>query len=243
MAEGVGPRIVARGLVAGYGRAGRAPDVLRGLDLGAHPGAVTAVVGPNGAGKSTLFRTLLGLLRPRAGRVEIGGRSPREHRAAIGFGHLPESVALPRGWTVEAWVRAAASLRGMPRRAATTELEARLAELGVEAQRATRLEHLSRGNGRRVALAWVLAGGPTTLLLDEPLAALDAPARIRVREVLDRLRGPGTTVLVATHELREVPRLADRAVVLAAGRIIATLDRPDPDDMEALIVRTTGRAG
>lgn len=240
MVESPGPTVSARGLVAGYGRAGRTPDVLRGLDLTIRPGTITAVVGPNGAGKSTLFRTLLGLLRPRAGRVTIGGRPPPRHRALLGFGYLPEAVVLPRGWTAREWVESAARLKGVPKARAPDEAGRQLEAMGVNAYRNTRLEHLSRGNARRVALGWVLAASPAVLFLDEPLAALDAPARRRVRRTLHRLRGPDTTVVVATHELREVPHLADRGLVLAGGRVVATLDRPDPDEMEAHIMAASG---
>lgn len=240
MADGPGPRVVARDLVAGYGATARTPPVLRGLELDVRPRVVTAVVGPNGAGKSTLFRCLLGFLPPRAGQVAIGGRPPRAYRARNGFGYLPESIHLPRGWTAGEWVRSAARLKGGSGRTAVAGVAGMMEALGVEAYRATRLEHLSRGNARRVALAWVLTGGPAVVLLDEPLAALDASARIGVRDAVDRLRRAGTTVLVATHELHEVPRLADRALVLTAGRIVATLDRPDPTEMEARILEAGG---
>lgn len=238
MADLQGPRIVVDGLVAGYGPPARTPDVLHGVDLDVGPGEVTAVVGPNGAGKSTLFRSLLGFLSPRAGRVSIGGRTPGRHRARSGFGYLPEAVVPPRGWTARDWVRSAATLRSAPDPA--SDVATMLDAMGVGAHATSRLERLSRGTVRRVALAFVLAGAPTAVLLDEPLAALDAPARAHVREAVADLRRRGTTVLVATHELPEVPRLAQRALVVSAGRIIARLRRPDPRDMEALILAAGG---
>lgn len=234
MTDRPGPRVVVEGLVAGYGS--RGPDVLRGVDMAVAPGAVVALVGPNGAGKSTLFRTLLGLHPTRAGRITIGDLDPARYRGRRGVGYLPEAVALPRGWTVGDWVGGSPRLRGRrserARRAGYETLEA----LGVAHRSSARLETLSRGTARRVALAFVLAGSPPLVLLDEPLAALDAPARLRVRSAVAGLGERGATVLLATHELAEVPTLAPRALVVARGRILARLDRPAAPEMEALIV-------
>jgi len=212
------------GLRASYGRGPRRRPALRGVDLTAGPGSVTAVLGRNGAGKTTLFRVLLGFLAPDGGRVTVDGLDPARHRRGRGVGYLPERGALPRGWTVRGLLRR--SLHLCPTRDGDPEgaVERALEEAGLAGRADERVETLSLGLGRRALLAFALMGEPTLLLLDEPLGGLDPPGRSELLDRVRALRGGGVTVLLASHDLVAVAGVADRAVVLGDGRVTGTVE-------------------
>ena len=197
------------------------------LELTIEPESVVAVVGPNGAGKTTLVRALAGLVPLATGKVVINGsvaedaarrvREPPERRN-IGvvfqehrlFAHLSalENVAFG--------LRA----RGTPKRSAREKAATWLAQVGVAELSNLRPRQLSGGQAQRVALARALAVEPAVLLLDEPLAAVDAAARAELRHLLreELARYPGAR-LVVTHDPVEAAALADRLVVIEDGRI------------------------
>ena len=216
-----GVEITVDGLVCRYGRGGEAVAALDGLDLVVPRGRVTAVVGPSGAGKSTLLRAVAGLAAPAAGDVRFDGRSvvalaPEKRRLGVVF----QSYALFPHLTVADNVAFAARVQGAGRRAARRGVGEVLARLGI-AHLAGRLpQQLSGGERQRVALARALAAEPRALLLDEPLAALDARLRLALRaELAERLRAAGLTAVYVTHDQQEAMALGDRVAVLAAGRL------------------------
>ncbi|HXF73575.1 MAG TPA: ABC transporter ATP-binding protein [Actinomycetota bacterium] len=195
--------------------------------LEAADGETVALVGPNGAGKSTLVAVLAGVLPPAAGRVELDGRILDDPATGVHvpararpvgvafqdlllFPHLSaiENVAFP--------LRA----RGVPRREARARAAALLERLGVAHRAEARPSALSGGEAHRVALARALAADPRLLLLDEPLAGVDAEARPGIRALLWELlaTAPGIRILV-THDPPEALALADRVVVLEGGRV------------------------
>ncbi|MGD2070820.1 MAG: ABC transporter ATP-binding protein [Gemmatimonadota bacterium] len=221
----------AEAVSAAYRR--RQEPVLRDVTLRAPPGHVTAVVGPNGAGKTTLFRVLMGFLPPRSGVVTIAGYRPERFRRRNGIALLPERTPVPAGWTFRALVEEGCDLHGLRgdgRRRARRRAWER-SDLD-ERQRRTPLARLSKGQARRAVLAFALIGEPHLVLLDEPLSGLDPAGRARLRAVLSDLAASGSTVVMTSHELGEVARLADRAVVLRGGRTVETLE--DPGDAAAL---------
>lgn len=221
------PRLLVRGLHAGYPRHGA---VLRDVSLQGRAGEIVAVVGANGAGKTTLFRVLLGFLGPRAGEVLLDGRAPAALRVQVGVGYLPDAVAFPGGWSGIAVLREGVRL-SLPRRAdAEGALRIAIRRTGLTPGELARPVHLlSRGMARRVGLAAALAGDPGVILLDEPLAGLDAPGRKRLRaEVMEAARR-GAVVVVTSHDLPEIQRLAHRVVVLRGGRVLDVFRAGDAD--------------
>lgn len=192
------------------------------LHLEAAPGTTIAVVGPNGAGKTTLLRALLGLT-PRAhadlrlGEQDVGDLPP--HRRGVAW--VPQNGALfPH---LSALSNTAYGLRahGVPRAQARRAARQWLDRLGVGSLAARRPHQLSGGQAQRVALARALAARPRLLLLDEPLAALDQTTRGQVRHTLRRhLDGFGGVCLIVTHDPVEAVSLADRVLVLDAGRAL-----------------------
>lgn len=208
-------------------------DALSAVTLTIEAGSVTAVVGPNGAGKTTLFALVLGFLRPTSGRVLVGGMEPRRWARARGAAWLPERFELPAGWHVGESLRAFARLEGMDPAAAAQATDAVLARLNLGAQARKPVETLSRGTLQRLGLAQALLARRELIVLDEPTQGLDPLWRLRLREIVAELRAEGRTVLLASHELDEVERLADRAVVLRDGTVESVVDLTTSRDSSA----------
>ena len=210
------------GLTTGY-RRGR--PILRDVSFQVNPGEIVAVVGPNGSGKTTLFRTLLGFLPPWSGDVLVGGHSPRHHLRVHGMGYLPETIAFPPGWSGMALLREGVRLSLVDGSRAQVELTGAIRRTGLSEEELSRsVDTLSKGMARRVAVAMILAGGPSPVLLDEPLTGLDAPSRVRMREEILRSAGCGAAVLMASHDLDEVQRVAGRVVLLRDGVVDRVLE-------------------
>ena len=194
------------------------------LSFDVRPGEIFALVGPNGAGKTTTLRMLAGLIKPTSGQVRFGGRlaagAEGALRASIGF--LTEAPGLWDRLTVRQNLRVYARLHGLPHadRAVDTALDL----FGITDRAAEPAAVLSKGLRQRVALARALLHDPRAVLLDEPTSGLDPESARDVRELVTRLRHERRAVLISTHNLDEVDRLADRVAVLNT-RLVA-LDTP-----------------
>jgi iron complex transport system ATP-binding protein len=213
------------GLDAAYARG---PQVLFGVDLVAEPGMITALLGPNGSGKSTLLKALVGLV-PSTGRIELDGRGfgaldLRERARRLAY--VPQRTQLAARLVVRAVVELGRFAHRDPfaRRSAddVAAVEEALDEAGVRELADRRFTELSGGEQQRVLLARALATGAETLLLDEPTSSQDVRHVLELHGTLRRLADRGRTVLVVLHDLAEVRRHADRAVLLDAGRVHAT---------------------
>ena len=189
---------------------------LRSVDLSVEPGEGVLIVGGNGSGKSTLAWVMAGILRPTFGQCLIGGEPILQHIGSVGLAFQHARLQLQRS-TVGRDVRAAGA-------AEDVAMHAALRSVGLDpvefAER--RVDSLSGGEQRRVALAGILARRPSVLVLDEPMAGLDLPSREGLIDLLAQLRtGQGLTVIVISHDLHGMERLCDRVVRLDAGRIVA----------------------
>jgi ABC-2 type transport system ATP-binding protein len=197
---------------------------VRALDLEIERGEAFGLLGPNGAGKSTTLYLLLGLLAPSAGRVEVLGLDPavegRQVRKACGVvlesGRLYERLTAEEN--LELWGRFWA-LSPRDRRARMTSL---LGEFGLAERGRERVETWSRGMKRRLMIARALMHRPEILLLDEPTQGLDHAAAISLWEGLESMTDEfRTTLIVATHNLRDAERVCSRVGVLRNGRLLA----------------------
>ena len=198
---------------------GRPVTAVADLSLDVAPGEVLGIAGPNGAGKSTLIGLLLGFLRPTRGSVRVDGLAPRAYVERHGVGYLAELVHVPKRWTAgEALVRYAV-LAGHDRADARRTAAWAMERLGLAEHRQKRISALSKGTLQRLGLAQALFGDPRVLVLDEPTHGLDPVWTRRFRDVVDELRAPGRTILVASHNLDELERLADRVAILDRGRL------------------------
>jgi ABC-2 type transport system ATP-binding protein len=209
-----------------------------GLDLAVDPAEIHAVVGLNGAGKSTLMRLALGMLRPDTGQVRLRlpghAESDAWHAAASvwsGVGHLVEAPFAYPELTVLEMVRCAARLRGLSRDAAGAAAARVVAALELTHWEQRRTSTLSMGNRQRLGLACAAVHRPRLLVLDEPTTALDPAGVLLVRSWLQATRDAGTGVLVSSHHLDEVARIADRITVIHRGHAIGTLP-PGGIDLE-----------
>jgi ABC-2 type transport system ATP-binding protein len=215
------PAIEIDGLRKSYG--GRV--VLGDLSFRIDGGEIFALLGPNGAGKTTTVEIIEGYRRADRGEVRVLGVDParagREHRARVGL-TLQGGGGIDPRMTAREVVRLHGRFHAEPR-----DADELLAEVGLSGDVArTRYRRLSGGERQRVGLAVALVGRPDLVILDEPTAGMDVEARAATRGLLGRLRDQGVTVLLTSHDLADVERVADRLAIIDRGRIVA-LGSPD----------------
>jgi len=214
-AAGEPAAITVRGLRKRYGEL----TVLDGLDLDVQRGQLVALLGPNGAGKTTTVEILEGYRRPDAGTVRVLGFDPHHDgailRPRVGV-MLQQGGITPQGRPREL-VRLHARLFANP-----ADPDATLDLLGLTQAANRRYKLLSGGEKQRLALALALVGRPELLVLDEPTAGMDPAAKVTVRALIADLRAAGRTILLTTHELADVERLADHVVVIDRGKVLAS---------------------
>lgn len=209
--------VEAEGVSFAYAR----EPVLEGVSLTVSAGEFVAVVGPNGSGKSTLLKVLLGALEPSAGRVRLFGGTPGERGMAPRVGYVPQRPSLlSEVPATVAEIVAAGRLRrqGWWRGATIEDREAvrhAIGSVGLSADASTPLNELSIGQQQRAFIARAFADDPALLVLDEPIAGIDAESQRRFRDSLVHLiRRHGAGVLLVSHELAAVSDVIDRVVVL-----------------------------
>lgn len=188
------------------------------LTLHAEAGEVLALLGPNGAGKTTTVETLEGFRAPSGGTVRVAGLDPtRDHRAVMErLGVMLQSCRLYSAIRPIEAMRLFASYYPDPH-----DPEALLERVGLTHRARTGWRRLSGGEQQRLALALALVGRPQVVVLDEPTAGLDVEGRLAVRSIVADLRREGVCVLLTSHELGEVEKMADRIAIIDRGRLRA----------------------
>ena len=206
-----------RGLTKTFG----AFTALKDISLDVMAGELVCFLGPSGCGKTTLLRAIAGLDLQDQGSIEIGGRDvSRLPPAARDFGIVFQSYALFPNLTITANVGYGLVNRRIAKAAISTRVNELLALVGLSDQGGKYPSQLSGGQQQRVALARALATSPSLLLLDEPLSALDARVRVRLRDEIKALqRRLGVTTIMVTHDQEEALAMADRIVVMNQGII------------------------
>jgi len=186
------------------------------LSFDVEEGETFALIGPNGAGKTTTLKILLGLTRPDEGKVTLGrpGLPPHDSRARHNLGYVPQRVEFPPARTVREVLAFFAEIRGLDRAATERALE----RVGLEHVAARKASELSGGYTQRLALAQALLGDPALLVLDEPTASLDPEATWEFRTLVGQLQRERKTIILSSHLLSEVERVADRVLILVDGR-------------------------
>jgi ABC-2 type transport system ATP-binding protein len=209
--------IELRGLTKTYRGGGQDPvHAVRGIDISIARGETLALLGPNGAGKSTTIDMMLGLSQPDGGEVTLFGRSPRDAVDAGDVGAMLQTGDLLRDLSVREMVALVASLYP-----SAMDVDDVLSVAGLSAVASQRTQKLSGGQTQRVRFAVALVPNPKLLVLDEPTVAMDAQGRRDFWAAMREYAAEGRTVLFATHYLEEADANADRAVLMAAGRIVA----------------------
>ena len=206
----------ARGLTKHYG----STVALDNASFTVQPG-VTGLLGPNGAGKSTAIKLFLGLLRPTGGVAMVMGVEPYqspEGRSRVGY--MPEHDALPANITASEFLMHMAQVSGLPRAQARTRAADTLRHVGVEEERYRPLGEYSTGMKQWVKLAQALVHDPVLVLLDEPTAGLDPGGREEMLDLIKRTaREFGISIMLSTHLMGDVERIADAVVVLESGAV------------------------
>ena len=244
------PTVSVNAVAKWYGNVVAVNDVTFGLAPG-----VTGLLGPNGAGKSTLLHLIAGLLRPAAGSVTVDGRAtfgdPAIYRRV---GLVPEREAVFPYLTAREFVRLSAQLQGLPLGSGAVDRALERVELSMSADR--ELATYSKGMRQRAKVAAALVHDPAVLVLDEPFNGMDPRQRLHMMALLREFADAGRVILFSSHILEEVERVAERVLVVVAGRLAASgdfreirrlmTDRPHSftlrtSDDRALAVRLAGR--
>src|SRR5579885_1998255 len=212
--------IDAAGVTKRFGKT----DALRGLDLVAEAGSVTALLGPNGAGKTTFVRMLATLVRPDAGRLRVLGRDvvrePQAVRRLIGL--AGQSAAVEPAMTGRENLELVGRLYGGSRKEARSGAQRVLEQLSLVEAGDRLVRTYSGGMRRRLDLGASLVGSPRLLLLDEPTTGLDPRSRIELWDAIRALVAAGTDVVLTTQYLDEADQLASDIVIVDRGRVIAS---------------------
>jgi ABC-2 type transport system ATP-binding protein len=189
-----------------------------GISFTVHQGEIFGLLGPNGAGKTTTMESLEGLRQPSSGTLEILGVDPSQQARTLHnlIGVQLQASSLPGSMTPREAMEFFCAYHKVPPRFDLLE------RLGLGDKVNHQYETLSTGLQRRLALSLAVAHEPPVILLDEPTAGLDVASRVELHEVMLELKTKGTTILLATHDMAEAEKMADRVAILLKGKIAAT---------------------
>ena len=200
--------------------------VVRNVSLELQRGEAVGLLGPNGAGKTTCFYMITGLVAPDYGSIYLDGvditNLPMYRRARLGVGYLPQETSIFRGMTVEQNIMAVLEVSERDPQTRFAMLDELLAEFSITHLRNSPAIALSGGERRRAEIARALAGRPSFILLDEPLAGIDPIAIADVRDLVKHLKDRGIGVLITDHNVRETLDVIDRAYIIHDGAVLMT---------------------
>jgi ABC-2 type transport system ATP-binding protein len=231
----------------------RQPDsrvkvALHGLNLSVRPGEVFGFLGPNGAGKTTTMNVLLGFTQPTSGAAYLFGVDVRQPIARQRIGYLPELTYYYKFLTAEEILRFYAKIFAIPRAEADARIDQLIKLVELEHARSRPLKSYSKGMQQRVGLAQALINNPDLLILDEPTSGLDPLGRMKVREIIQRLKDEGKTVFFSSHELGEVETVCDRVAIVSQGELkiegrVSDLVKQYQCDLEKIFLKVVGYQG
>ena len=182
---------------------------------------IYGLIGPNGAGKSTLMRILVDIIAPTKGQVTYEDKNittlGSQYRDVLGY--LPQEFNGYSHFTAQQFLLYIANLKGMPKRAAVSQVESLLKLVGLEEAKKKKLKSFSGGMKRRVGLAQAFLNDPKILLLDEPTAGLDPSERIRLRGILSKM-ARNKIIILSTHIVSDIESIADQVLLLRRGELI-----------------------
>ena len=225
----------------GQGRKAAVKD----LNLRVSAGEVFGFLGPNGAGKTTTMNVLLGFVNATSGSAFLFGVDVREPIARQRIGYLPELTYYYKFLTAEELLRFYARIFGIPRAEADRRIDRLLKLVELEPVRKRPIRTYSKGMQQRAGLAQALINNPDLLILDEPTSGLDPLGRMKVREIIQRLKGEGKTVFFSSHELGEVETVCDRVAIINQGELrvegrVADLVAEHHSNLEQIFLKIIG---
>ena len=200
---------------------------LQGLDLEVGAGECFGFLGPNGAGKTTTMNVLLGFIPPTSGAAYLFGIDVRQPIARQRSGYLPELTYYYKFLTGEELLRFYAKIFGLTRADTDRRIPELLKLVELEPAAKRPIKSYSKGMQQRVGLAQALINNPDLLILDEPTSGLDPLGRMKVREIIQRLKNEGKTVFFSSHELGEVESVCDRVAIINQGELKAVGPLPE----------------
>lgn len=218
---------------------------LTGLNLSVHPGEIFGFLGPNGAGKTTTMNVLLGFVNATGGEAFLFGENVRNPIARQRLGYLPEQTYYYKFLTAEELLRFYARIFNIPKAERESRIDAVLKLVELEHARTRQIKTYSKGMQQRAGLAQALINNPDLLILDEPTSGLDPIGRMKVREIIKRLKNEGKTVFFSSHELGEVETICDRVAILHQGELkregrVSDIVREYNCDLEQAFLRIIG---
>ncbi len=191
-----------------------------GLNLAVMPGEVFGFLGPNGAGKTSTINLLLGFIEPAGGAAYLFNANARDPAARQRIGYLPESTYYYKILSVEELLRFYAKIFRIPKAETEKRIDAVLKLVELQPVRNRLIKTYSKGMQQRAGLAQALINNPDLLILDEPTNGLDPIGRMKVREIIQRLKSEGKTVFFSSHYLGEVETVCDRVAIMNQGKKI-----------------------
>lgn len=218
---------------------------VRGLTLSVRAGEVFGFLGPNGAGKTSTMNVLLGFVPPTSGSARIFGVDVREAIARRRLGYLPELTYYYKFLTAEELLRFYARIFDIPKVERERRIDEVLKLVELEHARKRLIKTYSKGMQQRAGLAQALINNPDLLILDEPTSGLDPLGRMKVRDIIQRLKNEGKTVFFSSHELGEVETVCDRVAILHEGELkvegrVAALVQEHQCHLEQLFLKIVG---
>jgi lipopolysaccharide export system ATP-binding protein len=198
--------------------------VVDNVSISVEQGEIVGLLGPNGAGKTTSFYMIVGLIRPREGKIYLDNEEitalPVYKRARKGIGYLAQEASVFRNMSVEDNIRAVLELSVLSKDEQKERVETLLNEFGLQRIRKSKGIQLSGGERRRTEIARALALKPKFILLDEPFAGVDPIAVEDIQEIVSRLKDKNIGILITDHNVHETLSITDRSYLLFEGRIL-----------------------
>jgi len=225
---------------------GEGPTVAVGkLSLEVTQGEVFGFLGPNGAGKTSTLQVLLGFQPPTRGAAFIYGLEVRHPIARQRIGYLPELTYYYKFLSAEELLRFYGRLFRIPRGELEARIDSVLKLVDLDPVRKRLIKTYSKGMQQRIGLAQALINSPDLLILDEPTSGLDPLGRMKVREIIQRLKSEGKTVFFSSHELGEVETVCDRIAIISQGELkmvgrVADLVRQYQTHLERIFLKVVG---
>lgn len=200
---------------------------LSDVSLSIEQGEIYALLGPNGAGKTTLFKILLGITQLTSGSAKINGLPPSDPESRRKVGYLPENHRFPSHLTGYGLIRFTGRLCGSSDVDIDSRSDNLLELVGMSRWKNVKIKKYSKGMTQRIGLAQALISDPDILMLDEPTDGVDPVGKIEIREVLEKVRSDGKSIVLNSHLLSEVESVADRVAILSKGKLlkIGTMDQ------------------